>query len=114
MQTEPSDKHLVRLGSQIDFNVFREFVLYLGMDLQKWQSIQSTYAAHSSEGIRAMALKQWKNSNLSKLKDPTLKDLSDALTKVNQNSHLICQVYSLYEKSLNYSIYIVYSVSYGH
>ncbi|CAG2219395.1 unnamed protein product [Mytilus edulis] len=67
LQTQPSDKHLVRLGSQIEHGI--------------------------SEGIRSMALKQWKTCNLSKLKDPTLKDLSDALQKVKLDSHLVCQIF---------------------
>ncbi|CAG2245974.1 unnamed protein product [Mytilus edulis] len=92
LQTQPSDKHLVRLGSQIEHGMFREFFLNLGMELQKWHSTESTYTTHSSEGIRSMALKQWKTCNLSKLKDPTLKDLSDALLKVKLDSHLVCQV----------------------
>lgn len=94
MQTEPSDKHLVRLGSHIEFNEFREFYLNLGMELKKWKNTQSTYVGHSCEGIMAMAMKQWKQLNSSKLKESTLKDLSDALMKVNLSSHLICQVYS--------------------
>ncbi|XP_076082141.1 uncharacterized protein LOC143052879 [Mytilus galloprovincialis] len=93
LQTQPSDKHLVRLGSQIEHGMFREFFLNLGMELQKWHSTESTYTTHSSEGIRSMALKQWKTCNLSKLKDPTLKDLSDALQKVKLDSHLVCQIF---------------------
>ncbi|XP_063438422.1 uncharacterized protein LOC134719342 [Mytilus trossulus] len=93
LQTQPSDKHLVRLGSQIEYGIFREFFLNLGMELQKWRSTESTYASHSTEGIRSMALRQWKTCNLSKLKDPTLKHISDALKEVNFDSHLVCQIF---------------------
>ncbi|CAG2245971.1 unnamed protein product [Mytilus edulis] len=92
LQTQPSDKHLVRLGSQIEYGIFKDFFLNLGMKLHKWHSIESTYVSHSTEGIRSMALRQWKTSNLSKLKDPTLKHISDALKEVNLDSHLVCQL----------------------
>ncbi|XP_071136777.1 uncharacterized protein [Mytilus edulis] len=93
LHTEPSDKHLVRLGSQIGMDSFREFYIYLGMEQKDLENIFSTYAGHSSEGKMSMALQQWKISQLDNLKDPTLKNLSVALEKAKIDSHLICQIF---------------------
>lgn len=75
---------------------FREFCIYLGMEQKDLENTISTYDGHSSEGKMSMALKQWKMSQLGNLKDPTLKDLSNALEKAKIDSHIICQVYSVY------------------
>ncbi|XP_076073079.1 uncharacterized protein LOC143044801 [Mytilus galloprovincialis] len=90
---EPSDKHLVRLGGQIGIKLFEEFFINLGMNKKQWESIEYTYDGHSSEGIMSMALTQWRNTKLSKMEKPTLKDLTDALRAVDLDSHLICQVF---------------------
>ncbi|CAG2249531.1 unnamed protein product [Mytilus edulis] len=79
LKAEPSDKHLVRLGCHIGINMFREYFIYLGMEVKEWEDINSQYVGHSPKGIMSMALTQWKNSMLSKLKEPSLKDLCDAL-----------------------------------
>ncbi|VDI10293.1 Hypothetical predicted protein [Mytilus galloprovincialis] len=92
LKTEPDDKHLVRLGSQIGIKSFGEFFINLGMKRKDWESTEYTYAGHSSEGIMSMALKQWKKFKISKLETPTLQNLSDALTAVNLDRHVICQV----------------------
>ncbi|VDI17402.1 Hypothetical predicted protein, partial [Mytilus galloprovincialis] len=93
LEIEPSDKHLVRLGGQIGIKLFEEFFISLGMNKKQWESIEYTYAGHSSEGIMSMALTQWRKTKLSKLGMPTLKDLTHALRAVNLDSHLICQVF---------------------
>ncbi|CAG2208115.1 unnamed protein product [Mytilus edulis] len=93
LKTEPSDKHLVRLGCQIGIRSFEEFFITLGMEKNDWENIEYMYAAHSPEGIMSMALNKWKVSKHTKLETPSLKDLSDALTAVNLNYHLICQVF---------------------
>ncbi|CAG2220165.1 unnamed protein product [Mytilus edulis] len=92
LRTEPSDKHLVRLGCHIGINLFRDFFIYLGMEVKEWEDINSQYVGHSPKGIMSVALTQWKHSMLSRLKDPTLKDLCDALKNVELDSHLICQI----------------------
>lgn len=94
LKAEPSDKHLVRLGCHIGINMFREYFIYLGMEVKDWEDINSQYVGHSPKGIMSMALTQWKNSMLSKLKEPSLKDLYDALKNVELDTHLICQVQS--------------------
>ncbi|CAC5406648.1 unnamed protein product [Mytilus coruscus] len=93
LKTEPSDKHLVRLGSHIGIKSFDEFFINLGMERKDWDSTEHTYAGHSSDGIMSMALKQWKKFKLLKLEEPTLRDLAIALEAVNLNTHLICQVF---------------------
>ncbi|XP_076080074.1 uncharacterized protein LOC143050853 [Mytilus galloprovincialis] len=93
LRTEPSDKHLVRLGSLIGIKSFEEFYIHLGMEKREWESTEYTFAGHSSEGIMSMALKHWKESKLAKLKRPTLQNLSDALTAVELDSHLLCQIF---------------------
>ncbi|XP_071165947.1 uncharacterized protein [Mytilus edulis] len=93
LKAEPSDKHLVRLGCHIGINKFREYFIYLGMEVKEWEDINSQYVGHSPKGIMSMALTQWKNSMLSKLKEPSLKDLCDALKNVELDSHLICQIF---------------------
>ncbi|XP_052083870.1 uncharacterized protein LOC127721232 [Mytilus californianus] len=89
LKTEPSDKHLVRLGGQIGIRSFEEFFINLGMEKNKWENTEYMYAGHSPEGIMSMALNTWKHSR----ENPSLKDLSDALIAVNLNGHLICQVF---------------------
>lgn len=62
------------------------------MKRKDWESTEYTYAGHSPEGIMSMALKQWKKLKISKLENPTLQNLSDALTAINLDGHVICQV----------------------
>ncbi|XP_063427756.1 uncharacterized protein LOC134711219 [Mytilus trossulus] len=93
LRAEPSDKHLVRLGCHIGINLFREYFIYLGMEVEEWEDINFQYVGHSPKGIKSVALMQWKNSMLLKSKDPTLKDLRDALKNVELDSHLICQIF---------------------
>ncbi|CAG2223917.1 unnamed protein product [Mytilus edulis] len=96
LKQEPRDKHLVRLGYQISINDFQGFYINLGMTRRQWDNTLDMYDGHSMEGIMSMALVKWKESKKSKLLDamnPTLKDLSDALEKVELDSHVICQVF---------------------
>ncbi|CAC5397212.1 unnamed protein product [Mytilus coruscus] len=93
LEIEPSDKHLVRLGGQIGIKLFEEFFINLGMNKREWESTEYTFAGHSSKGIMSMALTQWRKTKLSKLENPTLKDLTHALRAVKLDSHLICQVF---------------------
>lgn len=95
LRTEPSAKHLVRLGSQIGIKSFQEFYLHLGMTTRQWENTVNRYYhdyGHSSEGIMCMALIQWKRLKLSNLAEPTMKDIEDALVATNLDTHLLCQV----------------------
>ncbi|CAG2224606.1 unnamed protein product [Mytilus edulis] len=91
--TEPSNKHLVRLGSQIGITLFEEFFINLKMDRKILERIEYTYAGQSSEVIMSIALVKWKESKLENLEDPTLNDLSDALAAMTLDTHIICQVF---------------------
>ncbi|XP_052096418.1 uncharacterized protein LOC127731675 [Mytilus californianus] len=93
LRTEPSDKHLVRLGSQIGIKSFQEFYLHLGMKTRQWENTLDMYHGHSREGIMSMALVKWKDYKLSDLEEPSLEDLANALAKVNLDNHVICQVF---------------------
>lgn len=63
------------------------------MTIKDWGNTSDMYGSQSCEGRMLMALVEWKKSKLSDGKDPSLKDLSDALEKVNLNKdHAICQV----------------------
>ena len=93
--TEPSDKHLVRLGSQIGIHTFKQFFILLGMTTRQWENTEDMYCSHSREGIMSMALVKWKESKLSNLEKPTLNDLAEALTAANLNTHFICQVHTI-------------------
>ncbi|CAG2236741.1 unnamed protein product [Mytilus edulis] len=93
LRTEPSDKHLVRMGSQIGIHLFEEFFIHLGMTTRQWENTVDLYGGHSREGIMSMALVKWKESKLSDFEEPTLKDLTDALAEVNLDKHAICQVF---------------------
>lgn len=95
LRTEPSNKHLARLVSQIDIESFREFYINLGMTKMQWNNNSDMYGSQSCEGRMSMALVKWKKSKLSDGKDPSLKDLSDALKKVNLEKHAICQVWEM-------------------
>lgn len=79
------------------------------MEQREWESTNSEYCGHSCQGIMAMALKQWKNSKLSKLKKPTLKELYDALSHLKMDKHLLCQVQFLL---LHFSCAYLYSNKY--
>ncbi|XP_076082142.1 uncharacterized protein LOC143052880 [Mytilus galloprovincialis] len=91
--TEPSDKHLVRLCSQIGIHSFKQFFVRLGMTPRQWENTEDMYCSHSREGIMSMALGKWKESKLSNQEKPTLNDLAEALTAANLNTHFICQVF---------------------
>ncbi|XP_076082138.1 uncharacterized protein LOC143052876 [Mytilus galloprovincialis] len=91
--TEPSDKHLVRLCSQIGIHSFKQFFVRLGMTPRQWENTEDMYCSHSREGIISMALGKWKESKLSNQEKPTLNDLAEALTAANLNTHFICQVF---------------------
>lgn len=95
LRTEPSNKHLARLVSQIDVESFREFYINLGMTKMKLDKNSDMYVRQSCEGRMSMALVKWKKSKLSDGKDHSLKDLSDALKKVNLDKHVICQVWEM-------------------
>lgn len=90
LRTEPSDKHLVRLGSQIGIKEFDDFFIQLGMTRRQWEN--TVYMYCSPDGIMSMALLQWKLSKLSNLEEPSLKDIEDALVATGLEKHLICQV----------------------
>lgn len=70
------------------------------MDRRKWESIAYTYTGHSPEGIMSMALVKWKECKLEDMKDPTLNDLSEALSAMQFDTHAICQVLCIF--SLTY------------
>lgn len=88
LKTEPSDKHLVRLGSQMEIASFKDFFIHLGMEGREWENTIDTYDGHSAYGKMAMALHKWKLSG----SKSTFKELVEALTKVNLDKHIICQV----------------------
>lgn len=52
----------------------------------------------------SMALIQWKNSKIIELEDPTLKELADALHATEMDSHLICQVQSVFVLCIRFSL----------
>ncbi|XP_063426192.1 uncharacterized protein LOC134709993 [Mytilus trossulus] len=93
LRTQPSNKHLVRLGSQIDMCVFKEFCIHLGMAIIQWENTVDMYGSHGREGIMFMALFKWKLSKLYNLEEPSLKDIEDALIATGLDKHLICQVF---------------------
>lgn len=66
------------------------------MDKKKWESIEYTYAGHSTEGIMSMALMKWKECKLEDREDPSLYDLSEALKAIDLDTHAICQVHNVF------------------
>lgn len=93
METIPSNKHLVRLACKFGIALFGEFIIHLGLDANAYSNIQYQYGAHGIQSVMFMALVLWKNDMETKLKRPCLRSLRDALTEVNMNQHILCQVY---------------------
>jgi hypothetical protein len=88
----PTDKHLVRLAGLVQFDKFYELVTHLGLSDISWNNNLEQYRGYDLKVVNFVALCEWRQQKKQKMKKTSFKDLSDALTEVDYNQHVLCQV----------------------
>jgi len=88
----PTDQHLVRLASLVPYDKFYEIVIHLGLPNVSWKNIIDRYREYDLKVVNFVALCEWRQQKKKKMKKISFKDLSDALTEVDYNQHVLCQV----------------------
>ncbi|CAG2220277.1 unnamed protein product [Mytilus edulis] len=91
LETEPNEKHLVRLGSTFGIEKFKDYYSKLGMDATTFENIEYDFKMHGSQGIISVALIRWKTSHQLANKTPTMNDLFNALGD-SDATHRMCKV----------------------
>ncbi|CAC5381004.1 unnamed protein product [Mytilus coruscus] len=87
LSLSPTDKHLVRLATQLSVNEFEEFFISLDMTRAELDEIEHCYPRTEIMCRKLMALYKWKKKN----ETISLQDLLDALTKIKR-PHYLCQI----------------------
>ena len=64
----------------------------LGLTKSEWNNIEYKYQPYDVETIIFMALHKWWQKKKAALSCGTFKDLSSALSKIEDNRHHLCQV----------------------
>ena len=88
----PSDQHLIRLAALVPYGTFYKLVDHLGLSDISWNNILEQYRGYDLKVVNFVALCEWRQQKKKKMKKTSFKDLSDALTKVDYNQHVLCQV----------------------
>jgi hypothetical protein len=90
----PSDLHLVRLAGIVPVDTFYQLVIHLGLSDVSWNIILEDYQRYGRKVVNFVALCEWRQQKRKKEKEKKIsfKDLSDALTEVDHNKHVLCQV----------------------
>jgi len=88
----PTDQHLVRLAALVPYDIFYDLVIHLGLSDLSWNNIKEQYRGYDIKVVNFVALCDWRQQKKKKMKKTSFKDLSDALTKVDYNQHVLCQV----------------------
>ena len=88
----PTDQHLVRLAGLVPYDKFHDIVIYLGLSNVSWKNIRDRYQGYDLKVVNFVALCECRQQKKKKRKNTLFKDLSDALTKVDDNQHVLCQV----------------------
>ncbi|VDI00436.1 Hypothetical predicted protein [Mytilus galloprovincialis] len=91
LESEPNEKHLVRLGSTFGIEKFKDYYSKLGMDATTFENIEYDFKTHGSQGIISVAMIKWKTSQPLANKTPTMNDLFNALGD-SDTTHRMCKV----------------------
>ena len=89
----PTDKHLVRLAGLVQFDIFYELVIHLGLSNMSWNNILEQYRGYDLKVMKFVALCEWRQQKYKEMEMTSFKDLSDALTTINHHRHVLCQVF---------------------
>jgi hypothetical protein len=68
------------------------FVIHLGLSDISWNNILKQYQGYDQKVVNFIALCEWRKQKDTAMEMPLFKDLSDALTEVDYNQHVLCQV----------------------
>lgn len=85
----PEDKHLARLAVLIDMDRFHEFVIRLGLSEADWKVIEYRHDKCDANMMKIDALYEWKK----KVKNPSFQGLHDAVTGIENDCHILCQIF---------------------
>jgi hypothetical protein len=88
----PTDQHLVRLAGLISVDAFYKLVIHLGLSDISWNNILVQYQGYDQKVVNFVALCEWRQQKYKNMETTLFKDLSDALTEVDYNQHVLCQV----------------------
>ena len=88
----PTDKHLVRLAGLVSVDTFYKLVIHLGLSDISWNIILVQYQGYDQKVVNFVALCEWRQQKYKDMETTLFKDLSDALTEVDYNQHVLCQV----------------------
>ena len=88
----PTDQHLVRLAGLVSVDSFYKLVIHLGLSDISWNNILVQYQGYDQKVVNFVALFKWRQQKYKDMETTLFKDLSDALTEVDYNQHVLCQV----------------------
>jgi hypothetical protein len=88
----PTDQHLVRLAGLVSYGQFYDLVIHLGLPDLSWKNIVEQYQGYDLEVVNFFALCKWRQQKYKEEKMTSFKDLSVALTAINHQRHVLCQV----------------------
>ncbi|XP_076071555.1 uncharacterized protein LOC143042935 [Mytilus galloprovincialis] len=96
----PSDKHIVRLASQLDIDSCKKLVLQLGLQDIHCKKINHVYSHDDLQlntKLNTMMLYTWMNTKIKgKSSTKSIKDLHDGLKAIGANLHVLCKVFREY------------------
>ena len=88
----PTDQHLVRLAGLVSVDTFYKLVIHLGLSDISWNNILVQYQGYDQKVVNFVALFEWRQQKYKDMETTLFKDFSDALTEVDYNQHVLCQV----------------------
>ena len=93
LRLRPTDQHLVRLAGLVQLDKFYELVIHLGLPDVSWKNIVEQYRGYDLKVMNFLALCEWRKQKYKEMEMTSFKDLSDALTDIHYDRHVICQVF---------------------
>ncbi|XP_063415123.1 uncharacterized protein LOC134697035 isoform X1 [Mytilus trossulus] len=92
----PSDKHLVRLASQLDIYSCKKLVLQLGLQEIHWKNVNYAYGKDALT-LNTMVLYTWMNTKIKgKSTTKSLNHLHAGLKAIGADKHVLCKVFREY------------------
>jgi hypothetical protein len=88
----PTDQHLFRLADLLPVDTFNELVIHLGLSKNLRRKNLEKYQGYDLKVVNFMALCEWRREKYKDMETISFKDFSDALTEVDYDQHVLCQV----------------------
>ena len=88
----PTDQHLVRLAGLVPHGKFYELVIHLGLSSISWKNMIDRYREYDLKVVNFVALCEWRQQTYKDMETTSFKDVSDALTAIDHQRHVLRQV----------------------